>query len=646
MRTNFKFALMSAAALLSLGLASCSSNDETNENPTFDGKAVKTTFSISLPGAAKTRMAGKTVQVAEDIASFRGMSNIVIIPFSHTTNRAARLGDNITLGENKMVVPTTTNAANAIPSGQLLANSNAVLYNDVSIPVGTSAFLFYGKATGTDGYADGYLTPTPADLTGETSGIFFNPTQIQATPDKAVGDVLAAYVGAIAAAKVGDTATDGAWWKCAEDAATYGTNAWYNAGLGDMYKSFTSLTPGASAYVQAAVQDLYTSIRTNTNPVAAAIRTAILTKATDDGAGKLTFNTDLNGYPANNNSMPDGCATLVWTAGTPKTVAASTNSTFGGGLTPTPTPVQAMDRIVYPASLYYFVDSPVETSVASRQADYKATNTDNSIRTWDQILATYTNGKSVTTTTRSVAITNPIQYAVGRLDVTVNGLTSGTYYDRRGEAVTIPEAGFKMTGVLIGGQKRVDYKFEQDPTVDDPATPVDENPEYAIYDKTINTKGIKTNKDATVSDSVKVGVAAGPNYTLALETAANQEVYVALEFLNNSGKDFMGVDGVVKSGCKFYMIAKLTPTDVTGPTGTVTGSANTGNKVFKQDYKTIANFTFGVGTADTNHDGAADTPGGFGNAYVTIPDLRTPKLELGFSVDLEWKAGITFEHTF
>ena len=615
MRTNFKFALMSAAALLSLGLASCSSNDEANENPTFDGKSVKTTFSISLPGnVAKTRMAGSTVQVGEDIASFRGMSEIVIIPFSHATDRATRLGENITLGANKMVVPTTTNAANAIPSGQLLANNNAVLYNDVTIPVGTSAFLFYGKATGTDGYAEGYLTPE--GLTGETSGIFFNPTQIQATPNKTVGDALAAYVGSIAAAKVGDNATDGAWWKCT-DGTTYGTQTWYSAALGDMYTSFTSLTPGASSYVQAAVQDLYTSIRTNTNPVAAKIREAILDKATDDGSGNLTFDTSLNGYPANNNSMPDGCATLEWTAVTdgPNTVVASTNSTFGGGLTT----AQAMNKIVYPASLYYFVNSGVETSIASRQADYVNT------KTWAEILATYTNGKSVASTTRSVAITNPIQYAVGRLDLKVNKLSEATYYDRRGEEVTLPAEGFELKGVLIGGQKKVDYKFEQVTTAD----------EYAIYDKTINTESASAKVSKTVD--------AGTNYTLALETAANQEVYVALEFENNSGKDFMGVDGVVKNGCKFYMIAKLTPTDATG---TVSGSANTGNKVFKQDFKTIANFTFGAGSADADHNGVSDAPGGFGNAYVTIPDLRTPKLELGFSVDLKWQEGITYNLTF
>ncbi len=618
MRTNFKFALMSAAALLSLGLASCSSNDEAEVNPTFDGQNVKTQFTISLPGnVAKTRMAGKTVQVAEDIATFRGMSNIVIIPFSHTTDRAARLGDNITLAAGTMQVPAATNDANAIPAGKLLANNNAVLYNEVSIPVGTSAFLFYGKATGTDGYAEGYLTPE--GLTGQTSDIFFNPTQIQPTPTTTVGEALAAYVTTIAAAADGDAA----WWKCTDPANS--TQTWYNAGLGDMYRSFTSLKPGASSYVQAAVQDLYKSILTNTNPIAVKIRAAIETKATAATDGTLTFNTDLNGYPANNNSMPDGCAALTWehvpaTITAPFTEAATatavTSSTFGGGLTT----AQAMNKIVYPASLYYFVDSPVKTSIASRQGDYVETNT------WDQILATYTNGQSVTTTTRSVAITKPIQYAVGRLDLTVSKLDKPKYYDRRGEEVLIPSGGFQLTGVLIGGQKKVDYKFNQVSSSTD---------EYAIYDNTINKE--------SASDKVSATVDAGTNYTLALETDKDQEVYVALEFLNNSGQDFMGVDGVVKNNCKFYMIARLDPKDTSTE---ASGQGNTGNKVFAQDYKTIANFSFGAGTADTNHDGAADTPGGFGNAYVTIPDLRTPKLELGFSVDLKWKAGITFTHTF
>lgn len=602
MRKNFKFALMSAAALLSLGLASCSSNDEAEVNPTFDGQNVKTQFSISLPASvAKTRMAGSTVQVAEDIATFRGMQDIVIIPFANATNRTARLGSNIVLGANTMVKPTTTNNAQAIPSGQLLATNNAVLYNDVTVPVGTTGFLFYGKAAGTDGYAEGYLTTE--GLTGEPAEIFFNPTPIQATLTTTVGNALASYVTSIAAATN--------WAGCAD--AANSAETWYNAGLGEMYTSFITLKAGASAYVQAAVQDLFKSIRNNTDDVSKAIKTAILAKATDDGSGNLTFDPTLNGYPADNNSMPDGCATLAWSSATPAVASVVTNNGFAGS-----TYAQDMAKVVYPASLYYFVDSDLKTSNTSRADDYTATDD------WTTILAKYTNGTSVAAATRSVAINKPIQYAVGRLDVTVAAMSQSHYYDRKGEEVTVPAAGYTLTGVLIGGQKKVDYKFE----------PVTSATEYAIYDNTINTQSASAVLSATA--------AAGPNYTLALETEKDIPVYVVLEFLN-TGEDFQGFDGVCKAGCKFYMIAQLDPKDTNT---NAANQASTGNKVFKQDFKTIANFTIGAGTTDTNNDGVADTPAGLANAYVTIPDLRTPQLELGFSVDLKWQKGITFTHTF
>jgi hypothetical protein len=142
---------------------------------------------------------------------------------------------------------------------------------------------------------------------------------------------------------------------------------------------------------------------------------------------------------------------------------------------------------------------------------------------------------------------------------------------------------------------------------------------------------------------VTSSAAAGPNYTLALETATDQKVYVALEFVNNA-EDFRGFDGIVKKGCKFYMIAQLNPeTDVTDQ---VSGVANTDNKVFKQDFNTIANFTIGAGSADGDNNGEADNPAGLANAYTTIPDLRTPQLELGFSVDLTWRKGIQFDIVF
>ena len=242
---------------------------------------------------------------------------------------------------------------------------------------------------------------------------------------------------------------------------------------------------------------------------------------------------------------------------------------------------------------------------------------------WDDILDTYTTGTEVSYSTRSVAIEKPIQYGVGRLDVTVNKMNADNYYDRRGDVVAIPTGGFQLTGVLIGGQKAVDYKFE--PTGTD---------EYTIYDKTINTESSASAVVTTTAD-------AGVNYTMALETAKNQKVYVALEFLN-TGDDFQGFDGIVKAGCKFYLIAQLDPA---ATDGSVTNSHDV-DQVFKQDYKTTVTFTIGAGTADGDGDGTSDTPGGLANAYTTIPDLRTPQLELGFSVNLEWKPGIEFTHTF
>lgn len=613
-----RFAYVGAIALLSvLGFSACSSSDDATTDggltPQTTGEPVKTQFSISLPSQiGGMRMAASTVQEGAntDLSKFRGMSDIVLIPYLHATDRTNRLGANITLAANSIIKPASvsSNLANSIPAGKLLENSTAVLYNDVTIPVGTSGFLFYGKATeetGTNNYDNGALAA--AGLTGEKDDITFTPVQIQATPDKTKGDALAAYVTSIAQAKVDENIT---WAACANSANSAQT--WYSAGLGELYNNFIRMKAGGSAYVQAAVQDLYTSVKNNTDQVSVAIKNAITnsTYASVDGEGKLTFTANISGYPGNNNGMPDGAAALSWTGNT-ATAETSVTSSY----------VQDMTKIVYPASLYYYVDSDVKTSVASQKDAYNGTDN------WETILLKYTTGTSVTSTTRSVAIVDPIQYAVGRLDVTVNQLDpTTTYYDRRGDEMTIPADGYTLTGVLIGGQKAVDYKFEQNTSAQ----------EYAIYDNVINTEG-------TAKNVVKKGQAAGHNYTLALETAAEQDVYVVLEFVN-SGDDFMGVDGVVKKGCKFYMVGTLNPD--ADDTGKVSGVTNTGKKVFKQDYTTIATFTFGAGTADADHDGDSDTPGGFANAYTTIPDLRTPELELGFSVDLEWKEGITFNVTF
>jgi hypothetical protein len=110
------------------------------------------------------------------------------------------------------------------------------------------------------------------------------------------------------------------------------------------------------------------------------------------------------------------------------------------------------------------------------------------------------------------------------------------------------------------------------------------------------------------------------NSTLVLETAAEEDEYICVEFTNNSTKDFYGADGIVPIGGKFYLVGRLTAASAT----------ETGKKVFKQDYTTTAKLSI----KDLK------------SAYNTIPDLKAPQLEIGLLVDLTWKAGHVYEIDF
>jgi hypothetical protein len=90
--------------------------------------------------------------------------------------------------------------------------------------------------------------------------------------------------------------------------------------------------------------------------------------------------------------------------------------------------------------------------------------------------------------------------------------------------------------------------------------------------------------------------------------------------VNNSGKEFYGQGGIVPVGGKFYLVAELNMTNKT-----LVGVSKP--HVFMQDYTTTANLTITS----------------LKNAYITIPDLRSTKLQLGLAVDLSWKSGLTFD---
>lgn len=609
---------MGAMALATpLFLSSCSSSDEIADNPgNTTGEAVKTSFTLSvgLPGGSSsnakpsTRMSDTEVQ---STGNFRGIDNINLIPFAKTSAIAStdvRLGSNITLPSS-----ATNGQNNVYESSAAKGTDHATVYANVSVPVGTASFLFYGKAidntaaTAITSDADKHKfgTLTSEGLTGEPAAIKFSPVQIYTAgkaDDKAT--TLADYLTSIASTKITVDGADVAW-----SATDNANNTIY-----PLYQQFIKIETGSSASVRAALQTIYESLKNNTDAMSKAVITSIKAKASVSDDGVVTLNEALQGFPGNlSTPIPDGCALVKWN---------TTNNKFEANLSGTSTSGQMTQRpadLVYPANLQYYANTTLKTSDTDQSSAYDGSNT------WTRILEKYTTGTAVGPTTRSVALKDQIQYAVGRLDVTVKAGAS-TLNDREGKAISLTNGSkpsFPISAVLVGGQKQVVYDFT-------PTTTTDAK-EYTIYDNAVpaawGTTGVATDPSTV-------------NHTLVLANAASTSVNIAVEFTNNSGTEFVGKDGIIGKGAKFYLLATLDPSSATE-----TEKAKTGSQVFKQDFTTTAKLTINTNTGTTS-GGSTVYDKGLANAYNVLPDLRTPKLSLGMSVDLNWQTGMTFEEEF
>ena len=603
-----KYAFVGAMLLTgAVGFTACSSDDLAegpNPNPTFDGEAVKTQFAINIPAAsAGSRLSESTVQGQTPTPTFRGMSNIRLVPFiiANTTGNDAPLTGRTQVTENAILLADLTNS-------DLTGTASYKIYNDINLKIGTSAFLFYGEANHAAEYK-GVLNMTPdASVTAMT------PADIAFTLEN-IEEVLNAIANA-----------EG-WATQTEDTP-----------LKDLYDSFVSLKAGSSNSILATVQALYNNLNGPQSGVTGepattvknAINTAITTyfNASPDPAAPeatLTFKDDYakyndDGYPTNI-GLPDGAVQLSYTepVADPATDGAFTYVTDVDYDTDDANVmnVAALNDYVYPASLYYWTNTACRVSDNSEAADYEANKDDE----WSQLLTdVYGNvgNGSVAASTRSVGLVNQINYAVARFDLNVKFvggelLDNGKDWPTAGQGVansiTVPADGMTMTGVLVGGQKNVGWDFAQTTT---------QTKEQTIYDSYLGDNGkglgVKANTPVTA-------------YTLALQTKekeTNPEVAnFALEFVNNTGEDFVGHDGIVPAGGKFYLVGQLTTNPTTG------GNNKTNNYIFEQDHTTVANVTISS----------------LKSAYNCIPDLRTPGLELGLSVNLEWESGLVNDVT-
>lgn len=606
---KIKFFSFASAVLLAsaAGMTSCSSDSiEPTGGSGVAGQVVKTQFALNIPygGNSSTNQAKQGTRMTDAMTQqsgkpFRGISDIVLLTFNGNPSTAGN-----TEATSIIDIGTDGNA--------YTQDEYRKLYRDIEIPVGTNHMLFYGRATRKSGDTDfqaGKITDKGdktnlANISHELTAI--NSEANFATDADAITIINA--LNGIAQVKVTDdnNVTEYTW-------ATIGNKpnlpTWLTEHekefLKTRYEEFIKLKAGSKKSVVAFINNLKAAL------VGEISGTTIpdekkLTKAIYDQCDVSLASIGNIDFPGKFN-LPDGVATLRWISGgfaynTPGTDLFETGNSIN------------YYKICYPAELSYFVNT--KTMVSNK--DMSNLSEFPSYADWTKKNGADWSGKSfeekaVENSTRTVGLKDPVQYSVAVLKSTVRCKTS-TLEDnakkvggfKTDQQIQVPTDGFKVTGILIGGQPAsVDWKYEPAST---------ESFANTIYDKAMTGSMVAKNETST----------SNANYTLVFDNknAAKNDVFVTIELTNNSDMNFYGQDGIILKGAKFYLVGKLTPNATEGVT-----NPNNFDRVFIQDYVTTANFNI------------KDLKG----AYNCIPDLRTSGINVGLAVDLSWKEGITFE---
>ena len=609
---KFRFFSFASAMLLAsaAGMTSCSSDSiEPTGGSGATGQVVKTQFAINIPygGNSSTNQAKKVTRMTDEMTQqsgkpFRGISDIVLLTFNGNPSTAGN-----TEATSIIDIGTDGNA--------YAQDKYSKLYRDIEIPVGTNHMLFYGRATKKSDATDfqaGKITDKGDKKTEKTlANISHELTPINSTADfttDADAKKIINALNAIANANVTD-GTDYTWAAIGNETTL---PSWLTENekkfLAARYNEFTSLKAGSKTSVVEFIKNLKTALVGETGePTIPAERK--LTKEIYDKCEAALVDISSIDFPGKFN-LPDGVASLSWIEGESKFAYNAPNNVIIG----TGNSIN-YQKICYPAELSYFVNTTtmVSDKDMSNLSEFPTCND------WIQNTQTAWNAKTnftenaVANTTKTVGLKDPVQYSVAVLKSTIR-CDAATLEDNAkqiggsntDQQISVPTDGFKVTGILIGGQPAsVDWKYDPVST---------ESFANTIYDKVMNGSMVAKNETS----------ASNANYTLVFDNKKSDTqspVYVTIELENNSGQAFYGKDGIIQKDTKFYLVGQLNP-NTNGLT-----NPNSVNRVFVQDYVTTANFKI----KDLK------------SAYNCIPDLRTSGINVGLAVDLDWKEGITFD---
>ena len=534
--------------LLGMITISCSTSDDILGQLDDTTQPQATQVDLLVNVGSRAQSTPQALTRSHRAPTFSAMDLLVAIPF-HTN------GAEVTASDNPLI-----DLVGANETTNRVVSHNTYYVERCHLMTGTDRMLVYGKATKsspTNPAVDGELSALP-DIRKNTADIQFSLTSIrESTEAPAEANALANYMTTIA--------------------NTTGWSTTPNPTLKSYYLDFirigsegAGLMSGAAANIKAFVAALR-ALLTGSDALSTAI------KANIDANSSIASNT----YPQSL-GLPDGAAAIRWT-GSQFEVKTTTTQLDN---------INGINRYTYPAEPMFFVDSPIRTSAEEvAKTVYKNAPTN---QLWSAFLDTYYNGSNaVNTNTKAVAVENPIQYGVGRLDLTLTTM-SAPLMDAKDEVV--PDATMTtmpLTGVIIGGQHTVGFNMKPQGE----QTDIDGR---FIYETTVDktnytTQGYKTS-------------------TLVLQSYDNEKVPVILEFENNTEHAFTGKDGTVYPGARFYLIALIDPADKKE-----VGKDYT-NRVFTQDY--ITTMSMRVTS--------------LAKAYTCMPDLLAPRLEVGVQVVTKW----------
>ncbi|MBP5483693.1 MAG: hypothetical protein J6X99_05485 [Bacteroidales bacterium] len=622
-----------------VSILSCTRGDDSQDLRVADNtEIVPVELSLGV-GADNPDTKGNPAILKEMTENFRGIDRVLMVPFERSSGALNPTEDRALFHVSQLPGIDdsfhTAAVSEGAYAGGLVTGNGAHLYprDQAWLPKNTASVLAYGRAAmpeDTDQetlHTYGAIEPVGLgvmDHMRAPAEIGFRPVQIHAGDVPTQGTDLAALLTSIVG---GASFTANYWYMVAAEWKEGSTSLDWNASIDDIYLKdyFQWITnegrvfPGAGVNVEYMLTYLYRLLlaysyydeastfehsengnsypafldNAGTQPLTLAhihngLRDLLIGRiealvtggvAQIQDEDKVVFtSTPIHRYPEQY-GLPNGSAMLRWNG-----VSYQTASQVLDGVAP-------MSNYCYPPALWYYSYSTLSTSAQNMDDVYIQGNT------WDDIVSSYRDGKVVYNSTESVALDTPLQYSCGLLiaDVTASASILDDGDGSTSTKVEVSGEKFPVTGIIIGGQRSLRYDFT-------PATAADtylyDPKEYYLYDNQISGVYLTDEKSASFRCFVS-------------QTIADRNTYFCLELRNDSGSAFVGAEGTINPGAKFYLIGHLeVPTE------------SAGTSVFLKDHTTEVECIVSS----------------LAEAHSAIPDLSQARLTLGIQTKINWIA--------